>query len=317
MTPAIERFKSLVIGLLEAGLVITIVFSVATVFNEWHRFLELFSHFRLQYLGVSLLLTVAFVFLRWRSYALLGLASVALNAWFVVPWYWPAAPATDTEPDVTLMLSNVLASNGNADRFLRLVADRAPDVIVMQEATPAWLAMIATIESDYPHRVTEPREDPFGIALYSKLPIDAAAVNASAPLGFPEIVARLAVGQRHLNLISTHPVPPVAGSNYGARNLQLDAVARLAAGTPGPTVLVGDLNITMWANHYDRLIETSGLRNAREGFGAKPTWPLFLPFAMIPIDHCLVSDGITVTSFDTGPRIGSDHLPVIVGLALD
>ena len=73
----------------------------------------------------------------------------------------------------------------------------------------------------------------------------------------------------------------------------------------------------MWAYHYQRLIAATGLENARAGFGVKPTWPLFMPFAMIPIDHCLVSDGVTVTAFDTGPAIGSDHLPVLVSLALD
>lgn len=297
-------------------MVMTIVFSVATVFNEWHRILELFSHFRLQYLFAALLLTIAFLALRWPSYSVIGIATVALNAWFVVPWYIP-----DDEPpgpaDLKIMLSNVLVSNESAERFMQLVADEAPDVIVIQEATAGWMAQIEGLHADYPHRIAEPREDPFGIAVFSRLPMDSAAVNSSVPMGFPEIVVRLALADNTLSLIATHPMPPVGPSNYSSRNLQLDGVAQLAARTPGPLVVVGDLNITMWSHHYQRFMNVSSLKNAREGFGVHPTWPLFVPFAMIPIDHCLVSDGIRVTAFESGPSVGSDHLPIIVSLALD
>ena len=55
---------------------------------------------------------------------------------------------------------------------------------------------------------------------------------------------------------------------------------KLAGSLPPPTVLIGDLNVTMWANHYKRLERASGLKNARHGFGVQPTWPLFLPFAI-------------------------------------
>ena len=40
----------------------------------------------------------------------------------------------------------------------------------------------------------------------------------------------------------------------------------------GPIMVVGDLNATMWSAPYRSLIDSTGLRNARRGFGILPSW---------------------------------------------
>ena len=197
-----------------------------------------------------------------------------------------------------------------------MVSEEAPDVIVMQEATPHWLAQLDSIKAMYPYKLAEPRDDSFGIAMYSKFPLDSTAIVESVPRGFPSLIAEARIGAARLNIISTHPMPPIGSAHTAARNLQLDSIAQLASRTPEPLVVIGDLNITMWSHQYARFEEQSMLENARRGFGVGPTWPLFLLPAMIPIDHCLISDGIIVNDFRTGPSIGSDHLPIIVSVNL-
>ena len=318
--PVRSDWRSIGAGLLEVSLILTAAFSLATAFDHLHRYLEMFSHFRLQYFVASILLTLAFVALRWRSYIAIGLATVAINAYLVVPWYLPPdrvdTVASGDEAPIKLMLANVLASNRDATRFVGLVDVEQPDVIVMQEATPHWLGMLGPIKASYPYTLAEPRDDPFGIALYSKFPLESTAIIESVPRGFPSLITEARIGSTRLNIISTHPMPPVGSADSAARNLQLDAVAQLASRTPEPLVVIGDLNITMWSHQYARFEERSMLENARRGFGVEPTWPLFLLPAMIPIDHCLVSDDIVVRDFRAGPAIGSDHRPIIVSLTL-
>jgi endonuclease/exonuclease/phosphatase (EEP) superfamily protein YafD len=109
---------------------------------------------------------------------------------------------------------------------------------------------------------------------------------------------------------------PVGKRLYDTRNTQLSSLVELLDDFSGNKVLVGDLNASVWDIHYRNLEKRSGLRSARRGFGIQPTWPTFLPFAMIPIDHVLVSSEISVSDVRTGRRIGSDHLPLVVTIEL-
>lgn len=314
-----EALKRTGLGLLEIAMLGTLALSVATLFDEHLYYLELFSHFRLQYLAASILLVAAFALLRWRNYALMAGAAIAINGWLVAPWYLPVddRPATNAaDAAIVVMCANVLASNGNGDGLVALVRETGPDLLVVVEVTPAWADALSALDGSYPYRVVEPRSDPHGIALYSKFPLESSAVVSTASIRSPDIVATAVIGGARLGIIATHPAAPIGSSNFAMRNLHLDSLATLAANTPGPLIVVGDLNVTMWSVYYTRLEEKSGLVNARRGIGIVPTWPTFLPPAMIPIDHVLVTPDIGVVDFDTGPRIGSDHLPIVATLVV-
>ena len=302
-------------GLLQAAAVVTIVFSVCTLLPVEHHALQLFTHFRLQYLLAALSLLVALAALREMRYAAALLLVVIVNAYVLLPWYVGERPAA-SGIETRVLLANVHARNENHAKLLALVRDEQPDVLVLLEVTRAWQASLQPLHGDYPHRVIEPRDGSFGIALYSKLPVRSAAAVDSAPLGFPTILATLEVGDDTLQLLATHPMIPLGKTNYEARNRQLDDIVRLLQQMSGPRMLVGDLNTSMWDTNYASLENRTWLRNARRGFGVVPTWPTFMPLAMIPIDHVLVSEEIGVRDVRTGPRIGSDHLPLAVTITL-
>ena len=119
-----------------------------------------------------------------------------------------------------------------------------------------------------------------------------------------------------LTLINTHAPNPLSRSNFDARNEHLRGVADLVGTAKGPVLLTGDFNTGVWGSNYRALAINSGLENASRGFGILPTWPTFLPPAMIPIDHAFVSNEIGVVALRTGSHIGSDHLPLIIEIAI-
>ena len=302
-------------GLLQVAAALTVLFSVLTALDTRQHYIELFSHFRLQYLVGSLLLLIVFALRRRAIYSLLLVVALAINASYVLPWYAKGETPTG-EARLTLLYANVLSTNGDHERLLDLISSEQPDVIFLQEMSTHWLEALQTLESDYPFSYSAAREDNFGIAMWSRLPLASATHVDSPPLGYPTIIVTTRMGGTDLTLISTHPMNPLGRDNFAARNAQLQSVAEIVAQASGEVLLLGDLNASVWDRHYRHFEESTGLRNARRGNGILPTWPTFMPLAMIPIDHVLVSSGIGAADINTGPRIGSDHLPLIVTVVL-
>ena len=296
---------------------LTLLFSLAGYLGRAHRLLELTSHFKAQYLAVSLCCLVALLLWRDRRWSLVALLSTVINSAAILPWYWgkSAAPSGAQANHVRLLLSNVLTSNQQSARLIELVHSEQPDVLILQEVNGRWMQALKPLDDSFPYAKAIPRDDNFGIAVLSRLPLRAREMTLGNS-GVPSIVADLKIAGRDISLIATHPLPPGSQETFEQRNAQLASLASLARHSAAPIILVGDLNVTMWSPFYAALIRDSGLVNARKGFGVLPTWPAQLPLWRIPLDHCLTSADIKVADIRVGQAIGSDHLPLIVELAL-
>lgn len=302
-------------GLLQVAAILTVLFSVLTAIDTRQHYIELFSHFRLQYLVASLLLLLVFAIKRRATYSLLLVVALTINAAYVLPCYSDSAKVTgDTR--LKFLYANVRSKNRDHERLIDLINSEQPDFIFLQEISTHWLAALQPLHADYPFSYSAAREDNFGIAMWSRLPLASATHVDSPPLGYPTIVARTLMGDTDLMLISTHPMIPLGRDNFDARNAQLQSVSEIVAHASGEVMLLGDLNASVWDRHFRRFEGSTGLRSARRGNGVLPTWPTFMPVAMIPIDHVLVSSGIGIADIKTGPRIGSDHLPLIITVVL-
>lgn len=310
-----RRGSVTLVGLLQAAALLTVGFTVLTAVDTRQHYVELFSHFRLQYLAVSALLLIVFAIRRRPIYSLLLVIALFINASYVLPWYGNSEAATG-DPQLRFVYANVLSSNRDHERLLDLIGGERPDIIFLQEITAHWLEALQTLAADYPFSYAAAREDNFGMGVWSRLPLATTTHVDSPPLGYPTIVATLRIGDANLTLISTHPMNPLGLGNFAARNAQLQSVTDLLAQVSGHVIVLGDLNASVWDRHYRRFEAATGLRNARRGFGVLPTWPTFMPPAMIPIDHVLVSQSLGITDIRTGPGIGSDHLPMMVTITL-
>lgn len=310
-----------ILGLVQVIALFTIILSIVTLFDEYHRYLALFSHFKFQYLFASIICAIILALYHYYKFTFVLLLVALLDSGFILPWYFSSTKnltASDTV-ELTILHSNVLTRNVEFDQFIKLINQESPDIFVMQEVNQKWLQEMGELEKVYTLKYGVPQEDNFGIALFSKYPFETVKkVYWGDDSYVPSLVATLEVSGQRVTVIATHPLPPVGKEYYDSRNSQIAKVADVSRRHKGPLVVVGDLNTTMWSHAYTPLEQGTNLHNAREGFGLLPTWPtqFQLPLFMIPLDHFLVSPHFVVHDIRVGKNIGSDHLPLIVKLGL-
>lgn len=293
----------------------------------WKIYLEIFSHFQLQYCVISLLLLGGLWLTRHKVLSLIGLVCVALLTTQVAIWYLPPVGLSSGRPaNLRILLANINTRNQSYDKVMSLVREEQPDVAVFMEIDQDWADQLDDLQDLLPHGFGQLNPDNLGLLVYSKQTLVNPAIEFFGVSGNVSVLGELTINGQVISLVATHPLPPAKPSFFHARNRQLDLISQHIQAVESPVVLVGDLNTTMWSPYYKKLVHSTGLKNTRRGFGLLPTWPtrgtyhripeIVTPFLSIPIDHCLISPELQVTDIRTGPDTGSDHRPLIIDLRI-
>ena len=295
----------------------------------WFGALAGARHWRLDQLGHGVPLlwggsALCLAVLLWgRSWRWAGVAAALVVAcgFQVIPWF--IAPSGGQGGDsggesLRLYYANVLMLNEDVAGLREKIEQSSADIVALVEPDQEWLSALAPALSTYPHRIENPRNDMFGIALYSKRPLASAEV---IELGIgqrrqaPALRARIQLNGAPLDLWVVHVWPPVSAAYSAERDEQLRELAGYLRESSGQSLVMGDLNTSMYASSYRRFERASGLQNARRGHGLLGTWPSHYPaWLRIPIDHMLVSKDLSVTHLQTLTTPGSDHLALVADI---
>ncbi len=304
---------------------LTLVLALATALTlvgRWHWLADLASHFVPHYTAAGVLLFIGLVWSRSYRWAVLALLLAAGNGYRLSPYLWPDRTVAINEATrIELLQFNVSLDNpepGTVIDYIRSL-ETPPHAIVLLEITSTWSAYLTTLRDLFPTIALMPRSDNFGMAVLSRLPESDIDFRESGTPSVPLMVLTARVADKDLLIYATHPPPPLGGLLSAARNAQLKALAsEIAPQTPQHVIVAGDLNTTVWSQALAPLIHDAGLRDAQRGRGYLPTWapPPLWRWLGIPIDHTLVSDNVTVVGRLAGPRLGSDHWPVLTILSL-
>lgn len=202
---------------------------------------------------------------------------------------------------------NVLVSNKGYDSIIQSVKTEQPDVISFQEVSHGWARHLETqLKKDYPYYYLQPDTWVWGIALFSKLPLEDVALIEMQ--GVPNLTASVCVAGQPVHVIASHAPNPLFWE-HGRRNRHLRDIAQHLAGVSGPKIAMGDYNTVPWDNNLLSLCKTGGVQDGRKTLCA--TYPSGLPFARIPIDYILHSPDIHCHSFRVLNNVSSDHCGIV------
>ncbi|MBT9315776.1 endonuclease/exonuclease/phosphatase family protein [Leptothoe spongobia] len=301
--------------------------SLALLTNRfgWSLYLEILSHFQVQYFVATLILAGLTLLLRHFRISLAILVCSAVLSAQVLPWYVPSH--IGTQANYRVLVANLNFSNKDATKALALMDVEQPDLALFIEVGYAMEQQLASLGKTMPYSTNIAADS--GLMLYSKYPLTDVHLQQFGLNTRKSLVAHLNINGQSLSLVAAHPLPPMEHRMFQSRNTLLADAGDYIKTQTGSVIFLGDLNITMWSPYYQALIHKTGLKNTRQGFGIRPTWPAVASYyglpnvvqsmikpLQIPIDHCLVSPEVTVVNSRTGAETGSDHFPVITDLWL-
>jgi len=308
-------------GILSACAFICLCLTVFTYLAPLWWVFDLCCHFHLQY-AICFMLFLAVSIVK-KKYLFVGPAAILIvtNLFPVVSLY--ANPenilANENKTTFSVMMLNVEAKNTGYQKAIQTIKEIDPDILLLEEFTHEWRANTKELNGLFPYSFGSPQIDCSGNMMYSKYPLEDMEIKAVGLYERPTLVSKVLIKGRKINIVGTHPVPPIGRERAELRNGHLLDVARITSELNGSIVLLGDFNTTPFSNLFKMIVKISGLNDSMQGYGPQLSWPAwYLPINpfLIPIDHCLVSKDIKVLDRTIGPYAGSDHYPLILQLAI-
>ena len=279
-----------------------------------HWFCELFTHFPLQIgAGLAFLLLISLFLRRWKP-ALVAALLLVPNLW-ALSYYFPNGQDREGDANLRTLSFNVRTTNTSFADVREYLAQSEADVIFVMETNEQWVEALVPLEAQFPYVVKAPRGDNFGMALYSRHPIASHDLHFVEGSRVPCVHAVIELGDRQVEVIGGHPVPPVGPLRAAWRNHYLDTLASLAGNSDRPKVVLGDFNATVWSPFFRDFLATTSLQDSGHRRGFQSTWHRTHPVFSIPIDHILHSADLRCVGRSIGPALGSDHRPVLAEFA--
>lgn len=285
--------------------------------GRFNWFLELFSHFTVQYMALFGLLLIASVLLRRPLYAGIAAAGFAVNGMPALAYAFDGPPQPVAGAPFRILSFNVFFKNDPLEHLQTYLRDTTPDVIVLQEFQRTLVPPLLQLHPDYHHVALFPEQDGLTTTvLLSRQPILEAGPIASYALEPYGVQARLEIDGRTLILYGVHLDWPMQPDSAAQRNAELMDLAIKLEQCQQACIVVGDFNLSPWSPYYADFVSESGAVDCARGKGLKTTWPTFFPPLGIRIDHCFTKGLVDAGAVTTGPSFGSDHAPTLTELRL-
>ncbi len=232
------------------------------------------------------------------------------------------------EKTVGILLGNVLITNKDSSKFLEVIRNTNPDLVLAMEVNSWWVEALQPLKNEYPYTIEYPLDNAYGMALYSKYPLSETEIqflNHSKVPSFNAVVT-LPSGDS-FKFHGVHPVAPFPSDKYPEnigengndqqKEIALKKVGELVSKNQKPSIVAGDFNDVSWSNTSRLFGQDGNLKDVRIGRGLFNTFDANSIIMRWPLDHFFVSEEIAVIEFKRLPNIGSDHFPLFAKFQIE
>ncbi|MCC7319219.1 MAG: endonuclease/exonuclease/phosphatase family protein [Bacteroidales bacterium] len=222
----------------------------------------------------------------------------------------------DGATSISLLMSNVLMENRDAEKLIHLVRHYQPDIFLAVETDAWWADKLQVLENSFEFSVKHPLENTYGMVLFSKLPLENVHVEHLIQNDVPSIHADVTKDHFAFKLACIHPEPPAPqhSATSKPRDRELMLMAKKTNWNASPYIVIGDLNDVAWSDTSSRFAKLSGLRDPRKGRGFFNTFHAKIPFMRFVLDHAFFSHHFKVIALKRLPGINSDHFSALCSM---
>ena len=294
---------------------ILIIASIILV-TEPAWFIAALDSLRIPY-AVFLVIFITIFFIRGNNFLV---TSGVIALLILAPGIWPYFKTAEKTPleeniennqvsesDFSVLHFNVKENNKRITSVAEAALNSNADIVSMQELKENSLQVIDTLmRTKYPYCLSDLSIKGFGLALYSKFPIDSGQVIIAHE--FPMLVGSISINGKEFNFISATTSTPTNEKGFEKQVKQFKFITEYANKINGPLILMGDMNSAPWSNQIETLLKETNLKDSRKDLSA--TYPAQSP-VQIPIDYIFHSQQLFCEKFNTLEQTSSNHLGIM------
>lgn len=254
---------------------------------------------------------------RWGLFGL-GVLGLLAAAMLMLPEYnrpTVTPPPATASPQIKIIQFNGWGRNRNVERTATWIASQNADVIAVEELkSPLREAILRHTGMTYTRGM-------LNTGIFTR----ATPTKPSFELGEPwnqwPGIARVSipVGDQTATIVAVHLTWPTEPW----QKRQRASLAKIVKRTdPARLIMVGDFNLTPWSFTLRRLDRDLRMQRRDRAIFSWPAAPFFRgrlasPVPFLPIDHVYAGLAWKTVKIERGPRLGSDHFPIVATLAFE
>lgn len=302
--------------------------AVAAQGGRWSATLDTAAHFSPLWLAGGLLAALLGALVsrdeERRSTLAVAAMAVVLSALQMTPELWArATQKTVVAPEgetLKIVQFNAWGDNEDPEGSARWVIAQDADIVLVEESYGGRGRFHKLLREAYPYRTGCARTRPCQNLILSKMKPTEQGDFADRPgerNGRPflsVLYAKFGRGDGAFTAMNAHYAWPWPAGYQQAQSAAL--AEKLKGFDRDNLILTGDFNSTPWSFTLQRQDKAFGLERRTR---AMPSWPArfertgFQPsFPILPIDHVYAGKAWRTVKVERGPRLGSDHRPVVV-----